>query len=99
MIQLSSASTHAWWITRKKSCSTDLNFYFLIGENNQALPITAHILTLIPDYDSIIFSEYARLVDHTEEVLQYRSELLFPDWREQPGPSHYGAYPDAYSGL
>ena len=47
------------------------NFYFLIGENNQALPITAHILTLIPDYDSIIFSEYARLVDHTEEVLQY----------------------------
>ena len=39
------------------------NFYFQIGENNQALPITARILTLIPDYDSIIFSEYTRLVD------------------------------------
>ena len=47
------------------------NFYFQIGENNQALPITAHILTLIPDYDSIIFSEYIRLVDHPEEVLLY----------------------------
>jgi hypothetical protein len=47
------------------------NFYFLIGENNQALPITARILKLIPDYDSIIFSEYTRLVDHPEEVLLY----------------------------
>jgi len=47
------------------------NFYFLIGENNQALPITARILTLIPDYDSIIFSEYTRLVDRPEEVLRY----------------------------
>jgi hypothetical protein len=47
------------------------NFYFQIGENNQALPITARILTLIPDYDSIIFSEYTRLVDHPEEVLLY----------------------------
>jgi hypothetical protein len=47
------------------------NFYFQIGENNQALPITARILTLIPDYDSIIFSEYTRLVDRPEEVLLY----------------------------
>jgi hypothetical protein len=47
------------------------NFYFQIGENNKALPITARILTLIPDYDSIIFSEYTRLVDHTENVLLY----------------------------
>jgi tetratricopeptide (TPR) repeat protein len=47
------------------------NFYFQIGENNKALPITARILTLIPDYDSIIFSEYTRLVDHPEEVLLY----------------------------
>ena len=47
------------------------NFYFQVGENNQALPITAHILTLVPDYDLIIFSEYTRLVDHTEDVLQY----------------------------
>jgi hypothetical protein len=47
------------------------NFYFQIGENKKALPITARILTLIPDYDSIIFSEYARLVDHVEDVLRY----------------------------
>lgn len=47
------------------------NFYFQIGENNQALPITARILTLIPDYDSIIFSEYTRLVDQTDDVLLY----------------------------
>jgi hypothetical protein len=47
------------------------NFYFQIGENNKALPITARILTLIPDYNSIIFSEYTRLVDHPEEVLLY----------------------------
>ena len=45
------------------------NFHFQIGENNQALPITARILTLIPDYDSIIFSEYTRLVDKTDDVL------------------------------
>lgn len=47
------------------------NFYFQIGENDKALPITARIPTLIPDYDSIIFSEYTRLVDHLEEVLLY----------------------------
>jgi tetratricopeptide (TPR) repeat protein len=47
------------------------NFYFQIGENNQALPITARILALIPDYDSIIFSDYTRLVDHPEDVLRY----------------------------
>jgi len=47
------------------------NFYFQIGENKKALPITARILTLIPDYDSIIFSEYARLVEHVEDVLRY----------------------------
>jgi len=47
------------------------NFYFQIGENKEALPITARILTLIPDYDSVIFSEYARLVDHVEDVLRY----------------------------
>ena len=47
------------------------NFYFQIGESNQALPLTARILTLIPDYDSIIFSEYTRLVDHPENVLRH----------------------------
>ena len=47
------------------------NFHFQIGENKRALPITARILMLIPDYDSIIFSEYTRFVDHPEDVLRY----------------------------
>ncbi|MFI5109759.1 MAG: tetratricopeptide repeat protein [Terriglobales bacterium] len=47
------------------------NFHFQIGENKKALPITARILTLIPDYDSVIFSEYTRFVDHAEDILQY----------------------------
>ena len=47
------------------------NFHFQIGENEEALPITAWILMLIPDYDSVIFSEYARLVDRPEDVLRY----------------------------
>ncbi len=47
------------------------NFNFQTGENHQALPITARILTLTPEYDSIIFSEYTRLVDKTDDVLQY----------------------------
>jgi hypothetical protein len=47
------------------------DFYFQIGENEKALPITARILGLIPDYDSVIFSEYARLVDDVEEVFRY----------------------------
>jgi tetratricopeptide (TPR) repeat protein len=47
------------------------NFHFQIGEEEKALPITGRILRLIPDYDSIIFSEYTRLVDHSENVLLY----------------------------
>ena len=47
------------------------NFHFQIGEAKKALSITARILTLIPDYDSIIFSEYTRLVDRPEDVLLY----------------------------
>jgi hypothetical protein len=47
------------------------NFHFQIGEEGKALPITSRILRLIPDYDSIIFSEYTRLVDHSENVLLY----------------------------
>jgi hypothetical protein len=46
------------------------NFHFQIGENEKALPITARILTLIPDYDSVIFSEYTRLVGQVEDVLR-----------------------------
>ena len=47
------------------------NFHFQIGESKEALPITARILTLIPDYDSVIFSEYTRLVAQVEDVLRY----------------------------
>jgi hypothetical protein len=47
------------------------NFNFQIRENKQALPITARILALIPDYDAVIFGEYARFVDRTEDVLQF----------------------------
>jgi hypothetical protein len=38
------------------------DFHFQIGENQEALPITARILALIPDYDSVIFSEYIHFI-------------------------------------
>lgn len=44
---------------------------FQIGENQEALPITARILALIPDYDSVVFSDYIRSVDRTEDVLRF----------------------------
>jgi tetratricopeptide (TPR) repeat protein len=47
------------------------DFYFQIGENQEALPITAHILGLIPDYDSVIFSDYIRSANGAEEVLRF----------------------------
>jgi hypothetical protein len=47
------------------------DFHFRIGENQEALPITARILALIPDYDSVIFSEYIRTVDRAEDVLRF----------------------------
>jgi hypothetical protein len=47
------------------------NFHFLIGEDQEALPITARILSLIPDYDSIIFNDYARRGSGVDEVLHY----------------------------
>ena len=37
----------------------------------EALPITARILGLIPDYDSIIFGDYIRFVGRTEDVLPF----------------------------
>jgi tetratricopeptide (TPR) repeat protein len=46
-------------------------FHFQVGENQEALPITARILALIPDYDSVIFSEYIRVVDRAEDVLRF----------------------------
>ena len=47
------------------------DFHFQIGENQEALPITARILGLIPEYDSIIFGRYVRFVGRTEDVLAY----------------------------
>jgi hypothetical protein len=47
------------------------DFHFQIGENQEALPITARILAIIPDYDSIIFSQYTRGVDRAEDVLRF----------------------------
>jgi tetratricopeptide (TPR) repeat protein len=47
------------------------DFHFQIGEIQQALPITARILALIPDYDSVIFSEYIRVVDRADDVLRF----------------------------
>jgi tetratricopeptide (TPR) repeat protein len=47
------------------------NFYLQIGDDRGALPITAKILALTPEYDSIIFSEYTRLLSHPEDVLRY----------------------------
>lgn len=46
------------------------NFHFLIGEPRRALPITARILAMIPDYDAVIFSQYTRLAD-TADVLRF----------------------------
>jgi hypothetical protein len=46
------------------------DFYFEIGENQEALRITARILALIPDFDSVIFNEYIRNVDRTEDILR-----------------------------
>jgi hypothetical protein len=47
------------------------DFHFQIGENQLALPITARILGVIPDDDSVIFNEYIRVVDRVEDVLQF----------------------------
>jgi hypothetical protein len=46
------------------------NFYYQIGESKEALPITARILALIPDYDSDIFGDYIRFADGTD-VLRF----------------------------
>ena len=46
------------------------DLHFQIGENQEALSITARILALIPDYDSVIFSDYTRYVGRVEDVLR-----------------------------
>ena len=46
------------------------DFYFQIGENQEALPVTARVLALIPDYDSVIFSEYISNVDRPQDILR-----------------------------
>ena len=47
------------------------DFHFQIGETQEALAITARILGLIADYDSAIFNDYVRSVDHPEDVLRF----------------------------
>lgn len=47
------------------------NYYFDIGENQRALRITARILSLTPNYDSRIFTEYSDVVDNAEEILRF----------------------------
>jgi tetratricopeptide (TPR) repeat protein len=47
------------------------DFHLQIGEDQEALPITARILALIPDYDSVIFSDYLRSVNRAEDVLRF----------------------------
>lgn len=46
-------------------------FHFEIGETKEALAITARILGLIPNYDSLVFNDYVRFVDHPDDVLRY----------------------------
>jgi tetratricopeptide (TPR) repeat protein len=46
------------------------SFDFQIGETRKALGITAGILKSVSDYDSVIFSEYTRLVDDFDDVLR-----------------------------
>lgn len=46
------------------------NFHFLNGEPRRALPITARILAMIPDYDAVIFSQYTRLAENAD-VLRF----------------------------
>lgn len=46
------------------------NFHFLIGDPRRALPITARILGMIPDYDAVIFSQYTRLAENAD-VLRF----------------------------
>ncbi len=45
-------------------------FHFQIGDTRDALPVTARILALIPDYDSVVFGEYIHNVENAEDVLQ-----------------------------
>ncbi|MBZ5584599.1 MAG: hypothetical protein LAQ30_20780 [Acidobacteriia bacterium] len=47
------------------------SFYFQVGEARNALAITAGILKSVSGYDSVIFSEYTRLVDDIGDVLRY----------------------------
>ncbi len=46
------------------------NFHFESGNNEKALRTTARILSLVSEYDSIVFGEYIRYVD-ADDVLQF----------------------------
>lgn len=47
------------------------NFHFRLHEPLQALPYTARVMQLAPDYDAIIFSYYDRLIPDATAVLPY----------------------------
>ena len=46
------------------------NFYFQVGESRPALRLMSHILDQIREYDAIIFSTYAAMVDDFADVLR-----------------------------
>ena len=47
------------------------NFHFRLSEPGQALPYTARIMELVPDYDAIIFSYYDRLIPDAGAILPH----------------------------
>jgi hypothetical protein len=47
------------------------NLHFRLGETRQAVDVMAKILTLVADYDAVIFSYYDRMGVSTADILNY----------------------------
>lgn len=47
------------------------NFHFQIDEEQEALTITAQILKVTPEYDSLIFTDYITVADNSDNVLRF----------------------------
>lgn len=47
------------------------NFYFQIGHDSEALELLSRVLTLTPEYDPIVFSDFARFGGGIGQVLQF----------------------------
>jgi hypothetical protein len=47
------------------------NFHFRLEESREALPCTYRVLTLLSDFDPIIFSSYTRMGGGIDDVLNY----------------------------